>query len=129
VGRYLCQVVQEATPWEDVEILRKFELRKCDVWEKNANQGLQKSFEDEVTIKETLTKSGDIVELKTTKPQSGNPAWQRALTDIAKRRAALTGMDKPHKVEVDKTERRLTITEVVVTREQIQAEKAAGLLK
>lgn len=128
VGRYLANAIYEASPLDDVEVLRQFELRKCDVWEQAANQGSERSFEDAVITREQETKHGTFT-TTIRKGQSGNPAWHRILLEISKRRSALVGMDKPTQVHVDKTERKLVINEIVVKdRKEVQEARVAGLL-
>lgn len=129
VGQYLASAIREASPLDDVEILREFELRKLDVQEKACWEQFERSCEDAITEKEGSTDKGSFTSTER-KGQSGNPAYIRALLAIGQRRAALVGMDKPTKVHVDKTERKLQVTEVVVTnREEVAAARAAGLLK
>jgi len=122
VGRYLAEAITEASPLDDVEILRNHELRKLDMQEKFCWEKFHASCQPEESTHEVLDKDGEVRELKSRKGQSGNPAYQRLLTEISKRRAALLGLDRPAKVQVDKTERRLQIQVVEVkTREDALA--------
>jgi len=139
VSRYLADAIRESFPIEDVDIARKFELLKLDEQSRVCKEGLDRSFEDEVS--ETTTweddeghpvaeGEGTRVTKRTRKGQSGNPAWQRALNDIARHRARLLGLEMPTRVETKSERRELKITHVVVaTREEALAAKAAGLLE
>lgn len=141
IQRYLDEALVATAPEEDVEAIRKHELRKLDVQEKYCHTGMERSFQDEETITETKEyqegEDGDQVPFtvvkRVRKGQSGNPAWQSALDRVAKRRAALQGLDKPAQLQIDKQERKLIVNEVVVRSredvEKLQALKSAGLLK
>lgn len=128
--RYLDEAVRDYIMPEDVDAVRQFELMKLDAQAKVCHEGTKRSFEDEVTVREVLDKDGEVHELTTRRGQSGNPGWQRALTDIGRRRDRLLGLEQPTKVEVDKTERKLVVTEVIVrTPKEAIAAREAGLLK
>ena len=130
VSIYLADAICEASPIEDVEILRKFEARKLDEQAKACWEQFDRSCQDAVETHEALDKFGEIRELRTVKPQSGNPSYQRVLTDISKHRAKLFGLEKPVQIQIDKREQKLVVSEVIVsTREEAIAAKNAGLLK
>jgi len=112
--KYLCEAIYEATPLENVEIVRKFELMKLDALERICQVGIERSFEDAESTHETLSKDGDVVELKSRTRQSGSPGWAKVKTEIAKLRASLLGLAKPTEVRVDKTERKLVIKQIIV---------------
>lgn len=129
VGRLLAKAIREASPICDVEVLRDFELQKLNEQERVCWEQYKRSCEDEVSAHEVIDKEGEVRELSARKVQSGNPTYQRILTDIGKRRASLLGLDAPSKVQVDKREQKLQITEVIVrTHEEVKAAMAAGLL-
>jgi hypothetical protein len=128
VNRYLGEVLQEVGGTEDVELIRNFELRKLDAWERDAWKQFDRSCEDAVTVTEIVTDKGTSSNTKT-EGQSGNPAYLKLLLDIAKHRDKLLGLARPTKIEVNKTERVLKIKQIVVTtHEEANAVKAVGLL-
>ncbi len=129
VYQLLYDAIQDNVCPDDIETIRQFEIMKLDAWERMAIEGRDRSFGEEVVTTETETKDGTFTTTRTT-PLQGNPAWSRVLTEIQKRRSALTGLDKPTKVSIDKTSRSLIVTEVVVkNREDVIALKNAGLLE
>jgi hypothetical protein len=130
VSRLLAEALAEAIPFGDIELVRQFELSKLDAIEQECDGQFKRSCENEETVRETMDKDGEVRELKTTKGQSGNPAYLRALVEIAKLRARLQGLEKPVKKEVDKTTRRIDIKVVEIkSREDAEKAKAAGLLE
>jgi len=130
VGHLLTHAIREACPIEDVEILRHWEEMKLDEQARVCYEQYRKSCEDEVIQREVAGKDGEILVLETRKPQSGNPAYQRILLEISKYRADMLGLKEPTRVQVDKREQKLIVTEVIVkTREEVEAAKARGLLK
>ena len=129
VRRCLTNAIAEAAPIEDVDIIRDFELHKLDVQEKACWDQFNRSCEDAVIEREGSTDKGGFSET-TRKGQSGNPSYLKVLLDIGKRRDALQGLNSPQRVQIDKTERKTQITEVVVTtRAEVEAARNAGLLK
>jgi hypothetical protein len=92
VQRYLHAVMSEAAPVEDVEALREIERRKLTVYERASWEEFERGCQRD----------------------DSNPAWIRVLLEIAKRRASLDGLDRPTRVSIDKTERKLVVTEIVV---------------
>lgn len=151
VSRFLAEAICNASPIEDLEILRNFEMCKLDAQAQACWEQFRRSCEDEVTevttweIEIPVGKDGDrtirkevpegtpgAIEVikRTRKGQSGSPGYQRVLLEIAKHRDKLLGLAKPTKVEVNKTTRTMQISEVVVrTREEVEAARAAGLIK
>jgi hypothetical protein len=130
VSRYLIEAIREASPIEDVEVLRQFEERKLDEQAKVCWEQFQRSCEDAKETHEVLDKDGNVQTLTNVKPQSGNPAYHRVLLDISRQRAKLNGLEKPVRVEVDKTERKLVVNVVEVkSREEVEEARAAGLLE
>ncbi len=129
IGKYLSEAIQEASPIEDVEVLRNWELRKLDVQEQSCWEQFERSCEDAITTEEGSSEKGG--HSKTVrKGQSGNPAYIKALVEISKHRAKLLGLEAPKRLEVDKREQVLKVTQVVVrNREEAAAAEAAGLLK
>ena len=130
VSRYLSEAVREQLTGDDPELSRKLELMKLDSQRRDCVEQFGRSCEDAVETHEVIDKEGEIRELKTIKPQSGNPSYQKILIEISKRVAALEGLDAPTKAEVSKTEQKLIINQITVrTREKVEAARAAGLLK
>lgn len=130
IRKYLAQAMVEAAPLDDIELIRRFEDHKLDVQSKAAWEQFRRSCEDEVTERTTIDDEGKETTQTTRKGQSGNPAYLRALMEIAKHRALLQGLAAPQKVEVNKTEKTLHIQEIIVTnREEALAAKAAGYLE
>jgi hypothetical protein len=129
VSRYLSEVIREASPIGDVEILREFELRKLDALERLCHEQFTRSCEDAVIETEGSTDKGGFSST-TKKGQSGNPAYMRAIVDIGKRRDKLLGLEKPQQIQVDKTERKMVVNiSRVNSREEIEQAKVAGVLK
>ena len=129
VSRYLMEAIQEASPIDDIEILRKWELAKIDAEIKWLKEQQERSCQDKETTTVTKTKDGTFTTTRT-EGQAGNPAYSKVLMDLGKRRAALLGLDKPAKVSVEKTERKLIINVVEVkSRADVEAAEAAGLLE
>ena len=131
-ARYLVAAMREACPLdpEDVSTIREFELRRADIETKEAWAQFRRSCEDGVTETRTTDAEGNETKKVVRKGQSGNPAYLRILQEIGRRRERLLGLAQPLKVSIDKTERKLQITQIVVkTREEALAAKAAGLLE
>jgi len=129
VTRLLHEAIQEAVPIDDVEVIRKFELCKLDSMARVCTEQFERSCEDaieEVERWEIDDDKGRPVEVeegtpgarrvirRTRKGQSGNPAYQRMLMEIAKHRDKLLGLARPTRVEIDKTERKMVVNLVEV---------------
>jgi DNA-binding CsgD family transcriptional regulator len=122
VSAYLTDAMLDAAPPDGIEALRTLELRRLDEQARICWEQYCRSCEDAVTETTTTDPEGGETTKRETKPQSGNPAYQRVLNDISKRRAAILGLDVPARVEVDSTRRVLTIKQVIVkTREEALA--------
>jgi hypothetical protein len=127
----LYEAMRECAPSAKVDELRSIELQKLDLRERAAWEDYEKSGMDEVIT--TAKEGADGVKTTTrTKPRPRNPAFQKVLNDISVRRAQLTGIDRPHKVQIAE-KRQLHIIETVVTSrqdvEKLEQMKNAGLLK
>lgn len=130
VGRLLADALREAADDDDTELLRQFEISKLKMAEQFCHEMLKRGQEPTVTVKESLDKDGEVIELRTTHPPKPNPAWQKHLLEISKHLDKLQGLSKPTKVEIEKKEQKLVVNQVVVkTREEVNAAMAAGLLK
>jgi len=144
IARYVTDAIAEAIDPLDADSLRHKMWAELMLQRKLMFEQWNRSCQDEVTETETwVVDTEDGVQdaspddpgarrvvKRITKPQTGNPAYQRAMIDALKQIDKLLGVSMPTKIEVDKTERRLQITEVVVTsREQVEEAKRAGLLK
>jgi len=130
VHRYLGEALRDTLVMEDVELLRRFEDMKLNEQAKVCWDQFYRSCEDAVTGHETTDEDGNVTTKTTRTGQSGNPAYQKMLLEIYKCRDKLWGLSQPTRVEVDKTDRKLVISEVIVkTPEDVQAARIAGYLK
>lgn len=104
----LHEALEEGISDERKDILRELELQKTlmiDRWAKE---------EHDAAVAEG-------------KP---NPGFLRVLQENIKLRMKLNGLEEPRQVQVDKTERKISVHLVRVnTREEVEAARAAGLLK
>lgn len=130
VRRYLADAMREACPLDDLDLVRRFEEYKLDLQAEEIHRQFARSCEDEVTVTKITDEEGNVEIRETRKGQSGNPAYQRILIDIARHRARLLGLEKPTQVQVDKTERKLIVNVVEVkNREEALVAQEKGLLK
>ncbi len=107
--------VDRTTLWRDLEVVRQewladrikgydrlkqIELQRIDRVEAAAWEGYERSCEDAVTVKETISgKSDDSGSTETTtKGQAGNPSFLQIIIGCSRERRTLLGLDAPTKV-------------------------------
>jgi hypothetical protein len=134
--RYLRNALDDENPIDDatIDVLRRLELEKIRLLEKWLHEQKARSCENAVTEVTTweIGEDGEEHQLvkRTEKGQAGNPSYVKALNELGKRRDRLLALETPTKVQIDKTERKLVVSEIIVrSRDDIAAAKEKALLQ